>query len=259
MFVAYLLWVEDSIILAQENFLLNIIYMGSIGTILFLVKFMGRFSMEWGDLIILGWFFTVFLFYSNYGQFLDFYYYEIMVPLSIGAGVAVVRFYEITPAAGRKAFHILISLLLVSVLVSNSFNLGMNERSSVTDLPTPENIRQISDYLETLTEPGDIIFTASLAVVVTADLRVPMDVSHPFYYHSPEFYISKDLLRYPSLDELKDYLLENRVKYAVVGYATELDYFLNNSDFRDFFFSHYLMIKEIGVMSIYQIIDNYAE
>ena len=257
--VGYLLWTEDNILLAQEKFLLNIIYIGSVGIILYLVKFMGRFRMEWGDLMIIVWFATVFLFYSNYGQFLDFYYYEIMVPLSVGAGVAVVRFHGIVPEPGRKAFHILISLLLVSVLVSNSFNLGMNERSAMTDLPTPENIRQVSNYLETLTEPGDIIFTASLAVVVSADLRVPMDVSHPFYYHSPELYISKDLLRYPSLNELKDYLLENRIKYAVVDYGTELDYFLNNSEFREFFFSNYLKIKEIGVMSIYQLNDHYAE
>jgi len=253
----YLLILENSIYLEQERFLMNVVYFSSLSLILYLMKFQERVKLLWGDFVIIIWFFTVLIFYSSYGQFLDFYYYEILIPLSIGGGVAFIRLNDSIPRHERKAIHTLVSVLVISVVVSNSFLQNMNEQSARYELPSPENIEKVSEYLKTITEPGDIIFTASLAVVVEADLRIPMDISHAFYYHSPDFYISHDLLGYPTLDELKDYLINQKIQYAVVDYATELDYFEKNDGFKDFFFSHYTLIKTIGVINIFQLNEEY--
>ncbi len=257
--IYFILSIEKSIYNTQEKVLLNLCYFTTMALIVYLLKYHETSPLQFGDSIILIWFSIIFLFYMNYGQFLDFYYYEFMIPLSLGGGVGFVRFIKQIPKEMNDAVFVLVSIIVASVLVSNSFIQNIEQQEKNTKLPSPGNIRDAAEYVNSVTEPDDRIFTMSLAVAVTSDRRVVMDISHAYFYHSPDLYISIDLLRYPTLDELEDYLIENSVKYAVIDWATTLDYFDNNPDFKVFFYQHYSLEKSIGIIGIYQLNEEYIK
>ncbi len=251
--VLFLLYADESIYDDQEKFLLNLCYIFIFGLFLYLMKYSNQLHFKWGDTMVLTWFFVVFLFYANYGQFLDFYYYELIVPISMGSGIALSRLYQSIPRHEIKVFHTFITVLMVSVLVSNSLVININDQVTQKSIPSPEHMELVAHYLESVTDPGDVVFTACYAVIIRANLRVPMDISHAYYYRNPSVYISRELLGYPTLEELQEYLLEEEVRYSVIDPATDYYYFSKNPDFKTFFYDHYQLVKTFDQIEVYEL------
>lgn len=255
--ISFFLFIEESIYDGQEKVILNLCYIFSLILLLYLVRFIHFPKIGWAEMIIVVWFFGFFVFYYTYGQFLEYYFYEFMASISLAGGIGVGYLIKGVPKNYRIVLRSFLIIAIVSILVSNSIVLNINEQQTNKSFPSPETIEKTAKFLKERTEPTEEIFTASFAIVVATGLRVPFDISHAYYYNHPEIYISREMLNYPTLDELKKYLIEKHVRYSVIDPATRLCYFLKNPDFEKFIMEHYTFVKSINQVEIYHLNEEY--
>ena len=251
--ICFFLFVEESIYDTQEKVILNICYIFSLILLLYLVRFIHFPKLGFAEIVIILWFFGFFIFYYTYGTFIEYYYYEFMASISLAGGVGVGYLCKDISKNYRGVLHSFLTLTIVSIFVSNSLILNINEQETNKNFPTPSTVDKVSRFLKENTKPEEEIFTASLAVVVSADRRVPFDISHPYFYRKPSVYVSREKLNYPTIEELNEYLIEKPIRYCVIDSLTKLFYFSKNPDFEEFIMEHYIFVKKINQFEIYQL------
>jgi len=254
---SFFLFIDESIYNQQEKTFLNLCFIFSFPLMIFLIRFIkiSRFSLI--ETLVIVWFFPFFILYVYWGHALDFYYYELMVPVSLGAGFILKRLLKDVPKKYDIHLRSLISIALISILLSNSITINTIDQQNEKGLVSPETSEEVAGYLEDRTVGGEEVLTADLSIVISAGLRVPFNISDPFYYRRPSAFPSGETINYPSLEELQDHMLQKPVRYCVVGPSTINLYFDFNPEFESFVKEHYEIEKTIVNVDIYKIKGEY--
>jgi len=254
---SFFLFIDESIYNQQEKTFLNLCFIFSFPLMIFLIRFIkiSRFSLI--ETLVIVWFFPFFILYVYWGHALDFYYYELMVPVSLGAGFILKRLLKDVPKKYDIHLRSLISIALISILLSNSITINTIDQQNEKGLVSPETSEEVAGYLEDRTVGGEEVLTADLSIVISAGLRVPFNISDPFYYRGPSAFPSGETINYPSLEELQDHMLQKPVRYCVVGPSTINLYFDFNPEFESFVKEHYEIEKTIVNVDIYKIKGEY--
>lgn len=251
------LYSEESVFNNQEKTLLNIIYILSFFFMIFLMRFIKTDHYGLPEFIIVAWFFSFLIFYIYYGFDMEFYYFEFIVPVIIGAGIAFHRLTVDIPPNYRPILKSVLTLAVISLFISHSIYMNTFERQSETDLISPETHQKIVDYLEERTEPGEEIFTATFSIAVQAGLSLHPKITFKTYYNRPDIFPDPEITGFPSIEDLMIRFLSKPVRYCVIDPLTSLYFFSTHPDFEEFIKEHYDLEKTIVNVEIYRIMEDY--
>ena len=207
---------------------------------------------QYSDTVTLLWLLSVFGFYLFYEMFKyiiipDIYWYELAPVFCLMGGIALSSILKTSTRSTKELIHLFLVILLLSAATSQSMIANTESR---THMVSPETVKKVAEYIKENVAESEEIFTGCLVIAYQADRRVVFDISHPYYYREPELYLSNEYLRYPSIAEIKGYLLEKNVKYVIVDVHTNDYYFSKNPDFKQFIYENYQLEKEIDYVDI---------
>lgn len=249
----FLLFIDESIYNQQEKTYLNICILSFFPLSIFLSRFLVCHQNKYLEIVVLLWLIPVFLLYTYWGFALDFYYYEFMVPLSIGSAFVLKGLIDQVPRDFRPHLRALIAVALVSILLSHSINVNTFEQQGNNGLITPDTSEKVAGYLRERTSEGEEAFSADQTIIISAGLRIPFDISDPFFYRLPSAFPDQELINYPTIEEIQQHLLEKPVRYCIVGPSTVRLYFEENPGLKEFIFNHYIIETTINNVDIYKL------
>ncbi len=194
------------------------------------------------------WFISILVFYLFYNMSQELFYYELASSACLIAGMVTyyIRVHPIPNSFWRTCFFALIGLSLIT----SGYNYAEIERD--TTITKPWTIIEVAQYIRDRTESDEEIFTASMAIAVEADRPIIMNISHPTVYCDdyvggfPDF----DLIDYPDVEELINYLHDNRIRYIVNDPLTNYYYFMFNENLEHYVSENYILVKEINNVKI---------
>ena len=200
------------------------------------------------NISILLWFSGIFVFYFYYSMSQEIFYYEMSSASCIMGGVVLKELHKFKEK--RKTLTRLFFIFIVISLVTSSFYYVEEEQN--TTIKKPWTIYEVSEYIKGHTNKNEEIFTANMAIAIEADRPIVMNLSHPAIYCKdyvqgfPDF----DVIDYPSLEEIINYLDEHKVRIIVNDPLTNYYYFKYNRNLREYVEKNYIEVKEINHVKI---------
>jgi len=117
--------------------------------------------------------------------------------------------------------------------------------------PSPDRIREISSYIEAVTEPDDEIL-AWPVYAFQSGRRIVMNITHPLVYG--EFVGADEAglanYGYPTVPELIDHMDTKDVGLIVVDVNIEEVFFARREYFREYIYARYNLVRDFGDVQI---------
>ena len=194
--------------------------------------------LNFSSLFLMFWAGSVFVFYLFFPRWIDVYFINTLVPMTLGAAVFFKEIWsKIKDSLLRKALlFVVISSLL---LTSTHYSFGTPDRHW-----SYRDIKDAADYIKENTKEEEEIF-GSPEVAFYAERRLVLNLTHPalYRYSTPKFLESKD---YPQVKEIIEYLEKHQVRYVVHTSYTEYCYYTTHKDLEDYIEKNYVLAKEFG-------------
>lgn len=251
--IALFLYIEQEFWNNLERTLFNIVFIFSFALAIFLLQFIRIPHAGILERISVIWFFPFFLFYIYYGYPLEYYYYEFIPAVIIGAGIIAYHLFHDVPKRYHHMSVAFITLGILSILISNSILLNTFERQSTRDQITPQTHNEIVQYLRLRDDRGDELFTSSGSIAVELDMKLVAGMVFKTYYQRPDTFPDTDITGFPTIREIMDHMLQAPVTYCVIDPLTVLYFFSPNPEFEEFIKEHYTVEKRIENVDIYRI------
>lgn len=252
--VYFFLFLEESIFDQQEKMLISIIYIFSFIMLTFLVRFIKFPKLDFKCFLTIIWFSFFFILYLYYGYNLEFYFYEFAIPMSIGAGIVLYRLFKDIPIEFNFHRGAFITIAICSILVSHSIILNIAEQQSNSNIVSPDTSHKVAEYLQEHTTPGEEVFTGTYSMIIEADLIMVLNITaRGCYQDKNSSLLNNSVINYPTVDDIKEYLINKPVQYCIIDPLTALFYFNEYPDFKDFIYEHYELEKTIVNVDIYRI------
>lgn len=182
---------------------------------------------------LMTWLFSIIAVFLVFVKLEEYYFTELLPPLSLMAAFGMCSIFTI-----KKAKYLKIVLLMFLVILAYTFVVN-------TSFFTAENgpplyvVTSAAEYIAAHTNPDDEIFTASTSIIFLSGRKPVLDITHPE--------ISR-VSNKPSANDLILHLREKKTKYIVLDKRTERLY-LNDKVFGnsvgDIIESQYKIEKEV--------------
>lgn len=199
--------------------------------------------------LMLVWLVTYCCIYITHHKFHLMYFYEIMPVLCIMIAATF------TTTVDVRFKDVLVSAMLFTLLISSFFTLKYYYSThGLFRSWSPHTVFKVSEYLQSMTEENDEIFTGSTIFVFCASRRLVRNISHPILYRD---FSEEELhsLGYPSPEEIMKYMARERVRYVINDRRTWTCFYKRYPKLELFVDKNYFLEKRIDNTEIRRLVD----
>ena len=182
---------------------------------------------------------TPLLSYGLWTKFHPNYFSEFLIGFTLAAAIFLASLkVEKMTALLKFSFTILIVATMFS---SVHFALTLPHTGAFQIKP----LYEARDYLRKNADPEDEIFTSAAIIPFLSGHRLVLNITHPTIYKYS--WISEDIVAKlgPTLDDVQNYLEENKTPWVIVESSTRSDYFVDRADFYNYIKENYRLKKTI--------------
>ena len=245
----------------DNNFyLVSIIYISLFSLSAFLLNYGIKIhqKIQFANLILIFWFFSIFYFYMNY-QFMVVYFSELAPVGCIMGAVIIFSIYTSKNFKIKRQVNIFISLLILSAIISQSI-FAHDAYFTVNDFdynPKVSTIRKVGFYISQNTDSNEEIFAHPI-YAFEADRHLIFNITYMISYNELEQHWigTPENHGYPGIDEIIIYLDSKNVKYVIIDPLFNLNILRSNNTLENFIYSKYELVHEIENVDIFRIIND---
>lgn len=196
-------------------------------------------------------FISILMFYVLFRIILP-YFYDLLFPLCILSAFLI---FEVIGIESNKNHSLILaskclflSTLLLSVPIAIAEYHYRDVKANETDI---DDFEATVEFLNGVTENGEIIFTAKAVIVLQADLENIFNIVRSYPYKANDTELIEDL-EYPTIPELIDGLEEHMVRFIVVDWVMQTYYLDLYPELDEYVQENFISVRTHGSISIFQ-------